>query len=444
MSKIKLSDNFSYGRLIRFTLPSVIMLVCTSLYVIVDGFFVSNFVGGSAFEAVNFIMPYLMLLGCVGFMFGTGGGALIARLLGEGDKERANRTFTLVVVVSIISGFVLAIVGLLLLYPVAQLLGGQGELLEQSVQYGQIILLALPAYVLQYEFQCLFVTAEKPYWGLFLTIGAGVTNIALDALFIIVFNMGIAGAALATIIGQIVGGVVPLVYFSLRNNNSLLKFCKFRWDGKALLHTVTNGSSELMTNISVSIVSMLYNWQLLNYIGKDGIAAYGVLMYLSYIFMAIFMGYSVGSAPIISYHYGAGNKGELKSILKKSSVIITIISLLMFALAQLLAYPISVIFVSYSEEVVQLTVKAFRIFAFSFLICGIAVFGSSFFTALNNGLVSALISFLRTLVFQVIAVFTLPLIWGVDGIWISIVVAELMAFVATVVFILALRNKYGY
>lgn len=440
---IRLSDHFTLGRLLRFTFPSIIMLVFTSIYGVVDGFFVSNFVGKTPFAAVNLIMPFLMMLGCVGFLFGTGGGALIAKTMGEGRRERANRLFSILICVSLICGVALAVAGLLVLRPVAQFLGAQGRLLEDSVAYGRIILISLPSYVLQYEFQCLFATAEKPKLGLYVTVAAGLTNMVLDALFVAVFSWGVEGAAAATALSQCVGGILPLVYFA-RPNTSLLRLGRPVWKPRALLQTCANGSSELMSNISMSLVSMLYNWQLLRYAGEDGVAAYGVLMYVNLIFLAAFLGYSVGTAPVISYHYGAANHKELRGLLRKSLGVIGAFALAMFAAAELLARPLSLVFVSYDPQLLSVTLRGFAIYSFSFLFSGFAIFGSSFFTALNNGLVSALISFLRTLVFQVLAVLTFPLIWKLDGIWVSMVAAEVLAAGVSVVFWVVMRKKYRY
>lgn len=440
---IQLSDHFNFRRLLRFTLPSIIMLVFTSIYGVVDGFFVSNFVGKTPFTAVNFIMPFLMILGSCGFMFGTGGGALIAKSMGEGNVKKAKQLFSLIVYTSMVIGVVLAILGIIFLRPLASALGAEGQLLADSVKYGRIILMAIPAYILQYEFQCLFATAEKPALGLYVTIAAGLTNMILDALFVAVFHWGLEGAAAATAISQCVGGVVPLIYFA-RPNSSLLRLGKTKFDGKSLAKTCINGSSELMSNIAMSVVSMLYNAQLLKYAGEDGVAAYGVLMYVSMIFQAVFIGYSVGTAPVIGYHFGASNHKELKGLLKKSLVLIGTFAVIMFSSAYIFARPLSVLFAGYDEELLNLTVRAFSIFSFSFLFSGFAIFGSSFFTALNNGLVSAAISFMRTLVFQISAVLIFPLFWKVDGIWISIVAAEMMAVVVTTVFLRINQKKYKY
>ena len=440
---IRLSDHFNYGRLLRFTLPSVVMLVFTSVYGVVDGFFVSNFAGKTPFTAVNFIMPFLMILGSFGFMFGTGGGALIAKTMGEGKEEKANRVFSLIIYASAASGVLLSVMGIWFLRPIAVLLGAKGQLLEDSVTYGRIILLAIPAYILQYEFQCLFATAEKPGLGLAVTILAGVTNIVLDALFVAFFSWGLKGAAAATALSQCVGGFIPLVYFACPNP-SRLRLGKTRLDGKALGKTCANGFSELMSNVSMSIVSMLYNIQLLKYAGEDGVAAYGVLMYVGLIFQAVFIGYSVGTAPVISYHFGAENHNELQAILKKSFVIICTCALTMFGAAELLAKPLSKLFVGYDQSLTEMTVRGFSIYAFSFLFSGASIFGSSFFTALNDGVVSALISFLRTLVFQVLAVLVFPLLWNLDGIWLSIVGAEAMALIVTLLFLLGKQKKYHY
>lgn len=440
---IQLSDHFTYGKLFRFTLPSVIMLVFTSVYGVVDGFFVSNYTGKTAFTAVNFIMPVLMILGCFGFMFGTGGGALIAKTLGEGRKEKANNLFSMIIYCSIITGVVLAVLGFILIRPIAKLLGADGELLENCVIYGRIILIAIPAYILQYEFQCLFATAEKAKLGLYITIAAGVTNIILDALFVAILQWGLIGAALATSLSQCVGGIIPIIYFS-RPNSSKLKLGRFYFNGRTLLTVCGNGSSELMTNISMSIVNMLYNTQLIKYAGEDGVAAYGVMMYVSMIFNAIFIGYSVGTSPAVSYHFGAGNTDELKNLRRKSYTIISFFAVIMFILAEILAMPLSKIFVGYDDGLLALTLHGFRIFSFAFMFAGFVIFSSAFFTALNNGLVSALISFMRAFIFQIASVLILPIFWKINGIWISIVVAEFLAVVVSVIFLLGNRKKYKY
>ena len=440
---IQLSEHFNYKKLLRFTLPSIIMMIFTSIYGVVDGFFVSNFVGKTPFAAVNFIMPFLMILGSVGFMFGTGGSALISKTMGEGDKERAKRLFSLFIYISVGCGIVIAVLGFIFIRPIAGLLGAEGTMLDNCVTYGRIILAALPAYMLQYEFQSFFVTAEKPQLGLAVTIAAGMTNMVLDALFVAVFSWGLPGAAAATAISQCVGGLLPLIYF-VRPNSSLLRLTKTKYDGGALLKACTNGASELMSNISMSIVSMLYNVQLIKYAGEDGVAAYGVLMYVNMIFLAAFIGYSVGTAPIIGYNYGAGNHDELKNLLKRSLKIIGTFSVVMVIAAEVLARPLTVIFVGYDQGLLELTLRGFIIYSFSFLFSGIAIFGSSFFTALNDGLISALISFLRTLLFQVAAALIFPLILGIDGIWISIVAAELMAAIVTSLFLVTKRKKYHY
>lgn len=443
MTAIQLSDHFDYKRLLRFTFPSIVMLVFTSIYGVVDGFFVSNFAGKAPFTAVNFIMPFLMILGCAGFMFGTGGSALISRTMGEGDHQKANEIFSMLIYVSIGCGVVLTILGIAFLRPVAAMLGAEGELLENSVIYGRIILLATPALLLQYEFQCLFVTAEKPNLGLYVTVAAGVINIVLDALFVAVFSWGLEGAAAATALSQCVGGIAPLFYFG-RRNNSRLYLVKAKFDGRALLSTCINGSSELMNNISMSVVSMFYNAQLLKYAGEDGVAAYGVLLYVGFVFLGIFIGYAVGVAPVISYHFGAENHRELRGLLRKSSVILGAASVMMFVAGELLARPLSMLFVGYDEGLLAITLRGFLIYSGSFLFSGFAIFGSSFFTALNDGLTSALLSALRTLVFQVVSILIFPLIWELDGIWLSLVFAEAMAVAATVLALIVKQKKYHY
>lgn len=440
---IQLSEHFDYKKLLRFTVPSIIMMVFTSIYGVVDGFFVSNIVGKTPFAAVNFIMPVLMVLGAVGFMFGTGGSALIAMTIGEGDKEKASRLFTMFIAVTVVLGIVIAIAAIVFLPQIAELLGGEGQMLTDSILYGRIILTALPFYMLQVEFQSFFVTAEKPHLGLLVTVVSGVANMILDALFMDVFHWGLAGAAIATATSQVIGGIVPVIYFALPNK-SILKFTKTHFDKKAFIKACTNGSSELMSNISMSIVSMLYNLQLLKYAGENGIAAYGVLMYVNFVFISAFIGFTVGCAPVVSYHYGAQNFGELKGLLKKSTIIIGIFACVMFMLSETLSHPISYIFVGYDKELMEMTQRGFLLYSFSYLFSGFAIFGSGFFTALNDGLTSALISFLRTLVFQIAAVLILPLIFDIDGIWISIVAAEIAAVLITVIFLKVKQKVYHY
>lgn len=441
--KIQLSEHFTYKKLLLFTLPSIVMMIFTSIYSVVDGFFVSNYVGKTPFTAVNFITPFLMIIGAIGFMFGTGGSALISKTMGEGDKNKANQLFSLFIYVTIICGIIISALGMVFIHPIAAALGAQGEMLKNCVTYGRIILIAMPFFMLQFEFQSYFATSGKPQLGLFVTLAAGLTNIILDALFTAVLHWGLVGAAAATAFTQAIGGIIPLIYFC-RPNSSLLQLTKTKFDKKSLIKACTNGSSELMTNISMSIVNMLYNIQLMKYAGEDGVAAYGVLMYVNLVFLALFIGYSIGTAPITGYNYGAQNHAELKNILKKSSVIIGIFAVCMLILAKVLARPLAEIFVGYDKSLFNLTLRGFKIFSFAFLFSGVSIYGSSFFTALNNGLISALISFLRTLVLQISAVLILPLILGIDGIWISIVVAEFMSMLITVTFIFKMKNKYHY
>ena len=441
--KIQLSDHFTYGRLLRFTLPSIVMMIFTSIYGVVDGIFVSNFAGKTAFAAVNLIMPYLMASGVIGFMIGTGGTALISMTLGMGDKRKANELFSLLTYVSIAGGLILTVITILFMRPVAILLGATGQMLEDCVLYGNITQIALTAYVLQFAFQSFCITAEKPNLSLIMMVTAGVCNIVLDALFVAVFRWGLVGAAVATATAQIIGAIVPLVYF-VRPNDSLLQLGKCRFDGKALLRTCVNGSSELMSNLSMSLVSMLYNLQLIKYAGENGIAAYGVIMYVNFIFVAVFIGFTIGSAPIIGYNHGAENHGELKSMFRKCMVIVGFFAGIMAAAALLLARPLSQIFVGYDPELMEMTVRGFAIYSLSFLLCGFNIFGSSLFTALNNGLISAVISFVRTLICQIAAVLLLPLILGLDGIWWAIVVSEGVALGLTVFCFVKFKGRYHY
>ena len=441
--KIQLSDHFTTPRLLRFVFPSIVMMIFTSIYGVVDGLFVSNYVGKTPFAAVNLIMPFLMIMGAVGFMFGTGGSAVVSQSLGEGKPERANQYFSMMVYVVIGSGIVLTLAGLIFLRPIAAAFGATGEMLDNCVVYGRIILYTLTAFMLQNVFQSFLVTAERPQLGLAVTVAAGVANMVLDFVFIAVFHWGIAGAAAATAASQLLGGLIPLIYF-LRRNTSRLRLVKTRLDAHILAKTCINGSSELMTNISMSLVNILYNFQLMRYIGEDGVAAYGIIMYVSFIFAAIFIGYSIGSAPVIGYHYGAGNYTELKGLFRKSLCLITLWNIVLTILAVLTAQPLAQIFVGYDASLTALTRRALTLYSLSFLCMGLNIFGSAFFTALGNGVVSAAISFLRTLLFQVAAVLLLPLLLGLDGIWLAIVAAEVLALVVTVFFLIKKGKYYHY
>ncbi len=441
---LSISDRFNYSRLLRFTFPSVMMMLFTSVYVIADGYFVSNWVGKTALAAVNFAYPILMILGCIGFMFGTGASALISKKLGEGKADEANSIFSFIVIFSIVLGLFLTVLGLLFIDRILALMGATGELLEMSSVYAKIIVSSLPFYILQYEFQCLFVTADKPRLGLYVTVAAGMTNIVFDALFIAVFHWGIKGGATATAMSQVAGGLIPLVYF-MRKNSSRLKLKRhFTPDWKNLGVISSNGMSEFLSNVSASVVGAVYNLQLLKYSGEDGLAAYGVIMYVGIVFVSLFIGYSVGSAPIIGYNYGAGDRDHLKKIVKESYVIIAVESVLMFLLSLVLARPLGLIFVSYDRELLEFTIHAFILYSISFLFCGFSMYSSSLFTALNNGLVSAVISFMRSLVFQIACVLIIPVILGSDGIWLATVFSELLSLILSVTFVLTNRKKYGY
>lgn len=440
---IQLSDHFTYNKLLRFTFPSIMMMIFTSIYGVVDGFFVSNFAGKTAFASVNLIFPFIMILGGMGFMIGTGGTALVSLVLGTGDKEKANRYFSMMIYLTILLGILLTVIGILFTRPMTAFLGATPEMTEDCIVYGRIVFLFLTTFMLQNVFQSFLIAAERPKLGLAATVGAGVTNMVLDALFVGVFRWGVAGAALATGISQCVGGLFPLIYF-LRPNTSLLRLTRTKLELKPILQACANGSSELMSNISGSIVSMIYNFQLLRYVGENGVSAYGVLMYVQFIFIAIYIGYSIGAAPIISYHYGAGNDKELKNMFQKSVLLVAGASLVLTAASFLLATPLSRIFVGYDAKLLALTSHALRLFSFSFLLAGFNIFTSSFFTALNNGTISAAISFLRTLLFQTGAVLILPLLFDVDGIWLAVTVAEAFAFLLSAGFLIAKRGKYHY
>ncbi len=441
--KIQLSEHFTYKKLIKFTIPTIVMMIFTSIYGVVDGIFISNCVGSNAFAAVNLIMPVLMILGAIGFMIGTGGSAIVSKTLGEGNKEQANKYFSMLIYLLIISGAILTIVGIIFIEPFAKIMGAEGTMLKYCVTYGTTTLISLTAFLLQNCFQSFFVVAEKPTMGLVVSIIVGITNMVLDFFFIYIFRMQVFGAALATVISQLIGGIVPLIYF-LRKNDTSLKLVKTKFELKPIVKACTNGSSEMLANISLSLVNILYNVQLMKLVGADGVVAYGTIVSVGFIFVGTYLGYSLGSAPIISYHYGADNKKELKSLFKKSIKLIAVTSIVMTSLAEILAGQLASIFVNYDKELLEMTTIAIRLFAISYLISGFNIFGSAFFTALNNGLISAVISFLRTLVFQIATILIMPKIFGLNGIWTAIIVAEALSLIVSVIFFITNRKKYHY
>ncbi|MBR1855256.1 MAG: MATE family efflux transporter [Lachnospiraceae bacterium] len=441
--KIQLSDHFTYSRMIRFTLPSIAMMIFSSVYGVVDGFFVSNYVGGTPFAALNLVMPFIMIMAAVGFMFGTGGSALVAVKLGMGEKENANGIFSLIIYLLIAAGLVLGAIGFVVAAPVARRLGATEAMLPYCVLYARINMLGMVPLMLQFTFQSFFIVAEKPKLGLYVTLAAGCTNMFLDWLFMGALGLGLESAAAASVTGMIVGGVIPLIYFG-RENSSLLKLGRPVRDFGVVARAATNGASEFMSNISVSVVSMMYNHQLLKFAGERGVSAYGIIMYTNFIFIGVFFGFSVGISPVIGYHYGTGEKDELKNLFGKCIRMIAVAAMIMLALSELLAGPLAMIFAGYDETLLTMTTHAIRIYSLSYIIMGFNIFGSALFTALNNGLISAMISCFRTLLFQLAAVLILPVIWGLDGIWLAIVAAETCAVVITVVCIICCRRRYGY
>lgn len=440
---VDMSQHFSMRDLLRFTLPTMGMMLFMSAYAIVDGFFVSNFCGATALAAVNFAYPIPMILGTVGFMLGTGGSAIVATTRGEGDDDRANRQFSLLVYAAIASGLVFAIIGLFILQPLLEAFGARGEMLDDCLVYGYILVAGVPAIILQYLFQELLVTAGKPELAFGATVAAGVANIVLDAVLIVGFGMGVLGAAIGSVAGMAIGGVIPLVYFA-RPNKSFLRLVKTHVDWRVLGKACVNGSSEMVSSIAISVVSICYNVQLLSYLGESGVAAYGVIMYVGMAFIAVFTGFIIGSSPLMSFQHGARNTREMQSLFRKSLLFVGASGLAMFALTRVLAAPLAQVFVGYDEALMDLTVHAMLIYALALLLMGFNMYGSALFTALGNGLVSAIISFVRTLIFEIGAVFLLPLVLGADGIWYSVSVAELAALVMTVAFTLALAPTYGY
>lgn len=441
--KIQLSDHFTYKRLIRFVAPAICMTTFGALYYIVDGFFVSNYVGKTAFASINIIMPLLSAISTLGFMIGSGGSAVITKTLGEGKRDKANEYFSMMVYFIIVLSSVIALFGAIFIRPIALMFDVEGEILEGCIIYGRIMFITLPCYIMQYTYQCFFAAAEKPKLSFVFIFVSGMIHIALDFVFINLCDLGLRGAAYASAVGQIIGGVGPLVYFASKNS-SLLKLTKTKFYGKQLLKSCTNGSSEMVTNLSTSIMNMIYNYQLLRLAGEDGVVAYGAIMYIYMIFTGVFFGYSIGSSPIVGYHYGAKNTNELKNMFKKGLVLMAVIGVGLFATAEVFNKPLIKIFTGYSEELFSMASHGFRFYAIAFIFMGFNIWASGFFTALSNGAVSATISFVRSFGIQIAAIFILPLFMGLDGVWLAIVVAEFVSLFPSVFFLLHFRNRYQY
>ena len=441
--RIQLSDHFTYSKLLRFTLPSIVTMIFTSIYSVVDGLFVSNLVGELALSAVNIVFPVSMILAAFGFMLGSGGSAIVARTMGEGKDQLANRYFSMIILVVLGLGTVFSVGGALLIEPIARLAGASDLLMDDCVAYGRVLLAGTAPFMLQMSFQVFFVTAELPKLGLAVSLTSGVVNIVMDYVLIALCDMGIAGAAWGTVLSYLTGGVLPLLYF-LRPRRGRLRLCPTGLYPRELKNACSNGSSELMSNLSSSLIGILFNWQLMHLVGESGVAAYSVMMYVDFAFAAVFLGFSMGSGPIISFHYGAGNEDELKSIFRKSVTLIAIASVTMVALAQVLGRPLAMAYVGYNPDLLEMTVHGFRIFALSYLFCGMGVYGSGFFTALCNGAVSALISFLRLFLFRGGMVLLLPLLLKLDGIWLAVVVADGLGAAVAVWLMWRYRKRYHY
>ena len=443
---ISLSEHFNYRKLFKFVAPSIVMMVFTSIYSIVDGLFISNFVGKDGVAAINYIFPFIMVLGSIGFMLGAGGSALVSKVLGEGDRELANKYFSLLVYFTAAVGLVIMAVGQIFIPQCAAWLSRQSEgvIYDYCVVYGRILLAGQPFFILQNIFQSFFVTAEKPRLGLIVTAAAGVLNMALDGIFVGALGWGLEGAGWATTASQIFGGLVPIFYFA-RKNGSLLRLSRTRFYGKAILKSATNGSSEFLSNIASSIVIMLYNFQLQRYSpdSDGGVAAYGAIGYVAMIFWSVFMGFAVGVVPLIGYNFGAQNRDELKNLFKKGVIVSAVAGVAMTALSEALAEPLVGMF-GFTKELTDMTLRGYRIFSISYILCGMGVFGSALFTALNNGLVSAIISIARTLVFRIAAVMLLPYLWGLDGVWSAVCFSEIASTIFTAVFVIAYAKRYGY
>ncbi|KAG4101555.1 mate-domain-containing protein [Neocallimastix lanati (nom. inval.)] len=440
---IKLSEHFNFSKLLKFTFPTIIMMIFTSLYGVVDGIFISNFAGSEPFAAINIVWPIIMLFSTVGFMVGTGGSALVSKTLGEEKKEKAKQYFSMLIYFEIIVGIIFSVIGIFTLRPISILMGAEGNILDEGVAYGKILLIPLTAFILQNSFQSFMVAAERPKLGLLITVIAGLANIFFDFLLVYVFDLGITGAAIATAISQFAGGLIPLIFFMFKNSTNY-RLVKTGLEIKPIAKACLNGLSEMMMNISLSLVNMLYNYQLLKIEGPNGVIAYGIIMYVSFIFVGTFLGYSNGSAPIVSFHFGAKNTDELKNLLKRSLVIIFLGSIILTGIGEAAAPLLSLIFVGYDNHLYEFTLKAIRIYFISFIILGYNIYASAFFTGLNNGIVSAIISISRTLVFEITMIFVLPIFFGVTGIWMAVSFAELLSLIVSIVLLILNRKKYDY
>ena len=433
---IELAGHYTHRRIVRSVLPSIGMVLVTSIYSIVDGFFVANFAGKPGFAAVNLTFPAIMMIGSLGLMIGTGGAALVAKIKGEGYPEKANRVFTMLVQFCLALGVVMGVALAIGAPAVARWLGADAPMMDECVTYIRLNMIGMPGFVLQCAFQSFYMAAERPQLGTLMSVVAGVTNVVLDAILVWALGLGVTGAAIATTAGCLVGGLFPLFYFSSRHNRGTLRIVPTRILWPYIGKACTNGLSEYVGSIAMNIVTMCYNLQLMRYLGEDGVSAYGVVMYIAFIFAAVFIGYNIGITPIIGYHYGADDLHEQRSLFYKSLSIIGVLGVLMTLSAELFAGPLARVFVGYDKALTALTIRAMRLYMLAFLINGINMFVSALFTGLNNGVVSAVASFTRTLVFEMACVWLLPVLLGIDGIWVAWPIAEVLALFLCAILIL--------
>ncbi len=438
-----ISQKFTLTSLLKFALPTTIMMVVLSIYTLVDGVFVSNFVGELAFSAINIIFPFISLIFALGIMAATGGNALVANNLGQGDDEKARENFTLIVIFATGLGLLLMMVGIVFNKEIARLLGATPLIEEYARDYLSTLAPFIPLAIWMGFSQILFVTIGKPTLGLIATLVGGITNIIFDYLFIVVMNMGIKGAALGTGLGYSLPGLFFIYYFLFHRKNSLY-FVKPRWRARVLLKTFTNGSSEFVANLATSITTFMFNLIILDLAGEQGVAAIGIILYAQFLLMSAFLGYAQGVAPIFSYAYGARDHLQLKKVFSISIRVIILFSLAIASFSYFASSSIVGIFVERQSQVFSLAKNGFSVFSLSFLFMGVNIFSSSLFTAFSNGKISASISFLRTLVFILGYLLFLPRFLGLPGVWLAIPLAEFTTMFFSISYLTIQRKKYHY
>ena len=437
-----LDQKWSAGSLLRFAFPTIVMMIFMGLYTIVDTIFVAQFVNTDALSSINIVCPIINITVGLGTMIATGGNAIVSRKMGAGENQEAKEDFTLLILTGAVIGFLILLGGTIWIDKIVYALGASDLLFPYCKDYLMVLFLFIPANILQTLFSNLFVTAGKPTLGLALAVLAGIANIVFDYVFIVLLQMGIKGAAIGTGIGYMIPSIIGTVFFLMKRSE--LHFCKPNMDASVLLKSCSNGVSELVSQCSAAVTTFLFNVTMMKLLGEDGVAAITVLIYSQFLLTTLYIGFSMGTAPVVSYNYGSGNVKQLKKTVRICFSFIAGISIFVFLFSLLGGESIAKVFAENNRNVFEITKNGFSIFSFSFLFSGCNIFSSALFTALSNGKASATISFLRTFGFITVSLLVLPRFLEVTGVWLAVPFAELFTLMLTVYLLCRHRKQYNY